>query len=477
MLFNSLEFLIFLPIVLVVFALLSGKPLRIFLLVASYIFYGWANPYYILLLMLSTVLDFNIGRWMAGTDDPERRKFLLILSVAGNLGILTLFKYSGFIVQSVNDIASLSGVELGLIPPEIILPVGISFYTFQTLSYTIDIYRGKMEATDQLTAFALFVAFFPQLVAGPIERARDLLPQLMTKQPRTGEDMMVGMTRILWGLTKKVVFADNIAIYVNMVYNLGILDRVTVPEILIGTWLFAFQIYFDFSAYSDIAIGIARMMGIKLNENFRHPYLSRNVAEFWRRWHISLSTWLRDYLYIPLGGSRHGLARTILNVLIVFFLGGLWHGADAKFIVWGLWIGCAIGIYNLVTAQLGIMGDYKRPFMWRDLIGIFVTFQIIAVSWVFFRADSFDVAMTMLQRVFVDGRWDNLRVLDKAQVAESLRLLAFVIFFHFFRGLHLDRIFLRIRRPELIGAFWAVLVVIMVLFHADLTEQFIYFQF
>ncbi len=477
MLFNSLEFVIFLPIVLLVFLFLSGKPLRIFLLIASYIFYGWANPFYILLLMLSTVLDFNIGRWMSRTDDAERRKMLLLASVVGNLGILTIFKYSGFIVQSVNDVAGLAGLELGLIPPNIILPVGISFYTFQTLSYTIDIYRGKMEATDQLSAFALFVAFFPQLVAGPIERARDLLPQLMQKQSRTTDDILVGFTRILWGLTKKVVFADNIAIYVNQIYSLDALDTVTAPEIILGTWLFAFQIYFDFSAYSDIAIGIARMMGIRLNENFRHPYLSRTVAEFWRRWHISLSTWLRDYLYIPLGGSRYGLYRTILNVIIVFFLGGLWHGADAKFIVWGLWIGIAIGIYNLLAARFKYKNDYDRPFLWRDLFGIFITFQIIAVSWVFFRADSFDVAVTMLQQLFVAERWIPAEVLNADELEAAVLIFAFVVMMHFVRGVQLDRAFLQVRRPELIGVFWAILIAIIAIFHADLTEQFIYFQF
>lgn len=477
MLFNSLEFVIFLPIVLIVFAFLSGKPLRIFLLIASYVFYGWANPFYILLLVLSTVLDYNIGLRMSRTEDEDRRKKLLLASVVGNLGILTLFKYSGFIVTSVNDIAGLAGVELGLIPPTIILPVGISFYTFQTLSYTIDIYRRKMEATDQLSAFALFVAFFPQLVAGPIERARDLLPQLMTKQPRTADDMMYGLTRILWGLTKKVVFADNIAIYVNLIYDVGALDKVTAPEIILGTWLFAFQIYFDFSAYSDIAIGIARMMGITLNENFRHPYLSRTVAEFWRRWHISLSTWLRDYLYIPLGGSRLGLARTILNVIIVFFLGGLWHGADAKFIVWGLWIGIAIGLYNLLSTSVNYKNDYERPFVWRDIFGIIFTFQVIAISWVFFRAHSFDVAVTMLQHLFAPERWIPIEVLNPDELSAAVLMFLFVVVMHFVRGLGWDNRLLKIHRPELIGVFWAVLIAIMIIFHADFTEQFIYFQF
>jgi D-alanyl-lipoteichoic acid acyltransferase DltB (MBOAT superfamily) len=255
------------------------------------------------------------------------------------------------------------------------------------------------------------------------------------------------------------------------------LDKVTAPEIILGTWLFAFQIYFDFSAYSDIAIGIARMMGIHINENFQHPYLSRTVAEFWRRWHISLSTWLRDYLYIPLGGSRKVLARTILNVLIVFFLGGLWHGADAKFIVWGLWIGVMIGLYNLLATAFNYKNDYDRSFIVRDLFGIIITFQLIAISWVFFRADSVDVALTMLQHLFVAERWIPAEVLNPNEWGAAVRIFAFVVLMHFARGLRYDRLLLQVRRPELIGVFWAVLIVVIMVFHADLTEQFIYFQF
>jgi len=476
MLFNSLEFILFLLIVIPLHLFLRGRWWKGMMVIASYIFYGWANPYYCLLLLLSTVWDFNLGRQMEKTKAPSRRRWLLIASLVGNLGILGLFKYSGFFVRSINDVLGLVGIDTGLVPPDIILPVGISFYTFQTLSYTIDIYRGRMTATDNFLSFALFVAFFPQLVAGPIERARDLLPQLMNKSLGTAEDFMLGTTRILWGLTKKVVFADNIALYVNEIYRIDRFSGAN-SEWVLATWLFAFQIYFDFSAYSDIAIGLARLMGIHLNENFRHPYISRNIAEFWRRWHISLSTWLRDYLYIPLGGSRKGIRRTAINVVIVFFLGGLWHGADFKFIVWGLWIGLAIAMYNLIAARLHVDADYSRRFYLRDLVGVFVTFQIMAIAWVFFRADSVVHGIAIIQYVFSVDNWSQIAIWSPNQHTQVHYLLAFVSMAHLIRGIGLDRPLRRIRNPVVIGAFWAGLLLIMFVFHADTSETFIYFQF
>lgn len=476
MLFNSVEFLIFIAIVLPIYALLHGHALRVFLIIASYIFYGWANPFYCLLLLASTVLDFNIGRQMDRSDNERTRRILLMLSLTGNLGLLGVFKYSGFFVQSINDLASVIGLDLGLIPPAIILPVGISFYTFQTLSYTIDIYQRKMEATDDFLSFALFVAFFPQLVAGPIERARDLLPQLMVKQPTTSDDLMTGVTRILWGMMKKVVIADNIAIFVNQIYG-PLFDSASNTEIIMATWLFAFQIYFDFSAYSDIAIGLARLLGINLNENFRHPYVSRNVAEFWRRWHISLSTWLRDYLYFPLGGSRKGTARTVLNVIIVFFLGGLWHGADVKFIVWGLWIGMAIGLYNLIAGRLGIKHDWRRGFYWHDIIGIIFTFQIISISWVFFRANSMGQAVQIFEQFLSPQVWGSGGAWESYATSLVQRWLIFLTLAHLIRGIGLTKPLERVRNPYLLSIFWGVLITVMLVFYANTSATFIYFQF
>lgn len=476
MLFNSVEFVIFIAIVLPIYALLRGQALRAFLVTASYIFYGWANPFYCFLLLASTILDFNVGRALYRADKERTRRQLLFLSLAGNLGLLGIFKYSGFFVKSVNDIASVVGFDLGLIPPEIILPVGISFYTFQTLSYTIDIYQGKMQPTDDFLSFALFVAFFPQLVAGPIERARDLLPQLKRKQTTTGDDAIVGVTRILWGMMKKVVIADNIAIFVNQIYG-PLFEGASNIELVMATWLFAFQIYFDFSAYSDIAIGLARLMGIRLHENFRHPYISRNVAEFWRRWHISLSTWLRDYLYFPLGGSRKGMTRTVINVVIVFFLGGLWHGADTKFIIWGLWIGMAIGLYNLVAGYLNIKHDWQRRFYIHDIIGIVFTFQVIAVSWVFFRASSMEQAMLIFGRLLSVDMWAISGAWESYAFSLAQRWLIFLALAHLIRGIGLTKPLQRIRHPYLISVFWGILLTVMLVFYANTSETFIYFQF
>lgn len=476
MLFNSVEFVLFIAIVLPLYALLRGRLLRVFLIIASYIFYGWANPFYCLLLLASTVLDFNIGQRMNRTENERTRRYYLFLSLAGNIGLLGVFKYSGFFVNSINDIASVVGVDLGLIAPTIILPVGISFYTFQTLSYTIDIYQRKMEPTDDFLSFALFVSFFPQLVAGPIERARDLLPQLMTKQPTSTDDILAGITRILWGMMKKIVIADNIAIFVNEIYG-SLFQSASNAELILATWLFAFQIYFDFSAYSDIAIGLARLMGIHINENFIHPYVSRNVSEFWRRWHISLSTWLRDYLYFPLGGSRQGIARTLMNVVIVFFLGGLWHGADVKFIIWGLWIGLAIGLYNLGANLLGVKHDWTRRFYVRDLIGIFITFQIISVSWVFFRADSMGQAIEIFERLLSPDVWANGGAWEGYAMSLAVRWLVFLVITHLIRGIGITQPLQRIRNPYMLGIFWGVLIAVMMVFFANTSATFIYFQF
>lgn len=476
MLFNSLEFVIFFLLVIPLHAILRGKLWKITMVIASYIFYGWANPWYCTLLLLSTVVDYAIGRRLSITTQATRRKQLFVLSIVTNLGILGLFKYSGFFIESINSIATQFQINLNLSTPDIILPVGISFYTFQTLSYTIDVYRGKMEATDDFMSFSLFVAFFPQLVAGPIERARDLLPQLHDKQPRDTDDILAGITRILWGLSKKIVIADNIAIYVNQIYNAPYFIHSNIEWVL-ATWLFAFQIYFDFSAYSDIAIGLARMMGIHINENFRHPYISRNIGEFWRRWHISLSFWLRDYLYIPLGGSKKGILRTVINVVIVFFLGGLWHGADVKFIIWGLWIGFAISIYNIISSKINLQSDTDSILRPTQLIGIFITFQIMAIAWVFFRADSTEIALKIFNNLLTRDTW-LLELEWSSQAHQAVqRLLAFVIIAHFIRGMKLDQRLHQIRNPIIIGMFWAILLCTMLVFHADTTERFIYFQF
>ena len=475
MLFNSVEFLIFAPLALMGHALLRGKPMQVWLVVASYIFYGWAEPWYITLLVLSTVLDYNLGLAMHNATSERKRKALLIASLVGNLGILAVFKYTGFFTRSINAVLESSGAGASIPVWEPPLPVGISFYTFQTLSYTIDIYRGKMAPTRSFTTFALYVAFFPQLVAGPIERATHLLAQLEGKMKRTAEDIALGTTRILWGLTKKIVFADWLALYVDSVY--GNHAQASGFELALATYAFAFQIYLDFSAYSDIAIGLARLMGIDIRENFRWPYIARNISEFWRRWHISLSTWLRDYLYFPLGGSRKGASRTLVNLVIVMFLGGLWHGAKWTFVVWGLWIGFGLVIYHLWSTFRKVKADESKSIRITDIPAILLTFHVILVSWVFFRADSMPVAIDILRSIATDITNLSANVTDKRQTMTMGVALAIAMGAHVLRGVGVTGPFLRLRHPALIGLLWAALIAIMLVFYAPAGARFIYFQF
>ena len=354
MLFNSLEFLLFLPTVFAVYWILNlwtNRPRglqaqNLLLLIASYVFYGWWDWRFLSLIAFSTLVDFAVGIQIANAnaleiptnaDDALRSrtaKRWLGVSLGVNLGLLGYFKYANFFIENWIDAWSTVGVHMDPWTLKVILPVGISFYTFQTLSYSIDIYRRKLLPTTNLIEFAAFVSFFPQLVAGPIERASALLPQIASRRNFDYEEGVSGLRLILWGMFKKVVVADTCAIYVNDVF--ANYTEYSGPTLMMGALFFAFQIYGDFSGYSDIAIGIARLFGIKLMTNFKTPYFSRDIAEFWRRWHISLSTWFRDYLYIPLGGSRVGKWKAVRNTFAIFLVSGFWHGANWTFIVWGL---------------------------------------------------------------------------------------------------------------------------------------------
>ena len=388
--------------------------------------------------------------------------------------MLASFKYLGFFTQTVNGVSALMHLPLELSVPHIELPVGISFYTFQTLAYTIDVYRGKLKATPRFSTMALYVAFFPQLVAGPIERADRLMPQIDQRQHRTSDDVLAGISRILWGLMKKIVFADWLAICVNTMYAHP--GQSNAWELTLATYAFAFQIYLDFSAYSDIAIGLARTMGIKLEENFRWPYLSRNISEFWRRWHISLSTWLRDYLYIPLGGSHLAAWRTGVNVVIVMFLGGLWHGADWKFVIWGLWHGLGLVIYHAWSQLTKRQINERSPFRLTDIPGILVTFHFVLVSWVFFRSKSMSEAVVIIQKFFSPWGEASFRPMPE-DLARFVIALAIVILVHIVRGLGLTDRLTRVRHPVVTGLFWGACIIMIALFAAPIRARFIYFQF
>ena len=473
MLFNSFDFALFLPVALAGAALLRGSARRIWLVVLSYIFYGWATPWHCLLLVASTLLDYNVGRRMHAATEAKQRKRLLILSLCGNLGLLAIFKYSGLATTAVNDLLGMIGTDLLLPMPEILLPVGISFYTFQTLSYTIDVYRGKMEAEKSFTTFALYVAFFPQLVAGPIERATHLLPQLREKRIVSGEEQVSGWCRILWGLVKKVVFADWLAYYVDDVFSSTDLGGPWIFLLAINA--FAFQIYLDFSAYSDIAIGVGRLLGVEIRENFQWPYLARNISEFWRRWHISLSTWLRDYLYIPLGGSRGGKARTLRNFFIVMFLGGLWHGAAYTYILWGLWIGFALALHVALRPVLARVPRSAAIDPLSHFLGVLLTYTTMLVAWIFFRAQDMDQAWQGF--AVLGGGWSGFSFETAPDgTLRTLLVLGLAVAAHVLRGSGLLRPKAEIGTVRL-SMFLAGALLVMTLYHAPVGAKFLYFQF
>jgi len=392
--FNSFEYAVFLPVVLFLYWTVLRRRQNALLLVASYVFYAAWDWRFLGLLALSTITDFYVGNKLGATGEASVRRRLVGLSLLVNLGILGFFKYFNFFADSFADLMGNFGLAPSTPTLQIILPVGISFYTFQTLAYTIDVYRRKKEPEHNLLDFAVYVAFFPQLVAGPIERAQRLLPQI--KAPRTSlsyEQIRSGLYLILLGLVRKVVIADSMAPIVNEAFANA--DLAGAGTLLIGVIAFSLQIYGDFAGYSDIARGSSRLLGIELMENFNQPYLSRNITHFWRTWHISLSTWLRDYLYIPLGGNRKGTSKTYRNLMLTMLLGGLWHGAAWTFVVWG-------GLHGLYLIAHRQVRDITRksptdPFEWSDLLPALATFSLVNLTWIFFRAETFTQAFNYLQ--------------------------------------------------------------------------------
>ncbi|OUR93449.1 membrane-bound O-acyltransferase family protein [Gammaproteobacteria bacterium 42_54_T18] len=405
MLFNSIEFAIFLPVVFLIYWFVVNKNLRLqnfFLLAASYFFYGWWDWRFLSLIAASSLIDYFIGIALSRNSNKTHRKLLLFTSLAVNLGFLGFFKYFNFFVESFSAAFTFFGQPVS--DPEllnIVLPVGISFYTFQTLSYSIDIYRKKLEPTKDIIAFGAFVSFFPQLVAGPIERATSLLPQFYKKRVFEYDQAVDGLRQILWGLFKKVVIADNCAVYVDQIF--GSHTEHSGSTLLIGGVFFAFQIYCDFSGYSDIAIGTARLFGFNLMRNFAFPYFSRDISEFWRRWHISLSTWFRDYLYIPLGGSNGGTFFKMRNIFIIFLVSGFWHGANWTFVVWGLvnallYLPLMIGSRN--RKNLGTVAEGKLIPTLTEITQMLTTFLTVVVAWVFFRAENITHAFEYLNGLF-----------------------------------------------------------------------------
>lgn len=392
MLFNSIEFVIFLPIVFTLYWFVLHKNLKVqnfFLLAASYLFYGWWDWRFLSLILISSFVDYFIAQKIDGTSNDRTRKWLLGISLLVNLGFLGFFKYFNFFVDSFVEAFASVGIHLEARTLNVILPVGISFYTFQTLSYTIDVYRKNLKPTRDAVAFFTFVAFFPQLVAGPIERAINLLPQFYKKRKFDAAKATDGMRQILWGLFKKVIIADNCSGYVEQIFDNY--QHLPASTLILGAFLFAFQIYGDFSGYSDIAIGTARLFGFDLMRNFAYPYFSRDIAEFWRRWHISLSTWFRDYVYIPLGGSRGNTLFKIRNVIIIFVVSGFWHGANWTFIIWGLLNGLyflPLMLFKINRNNMGVTAEGKIFPTLKETGQMLITFFITLIAWIFFRSDN-----------------------------------------------------------------------------------------
>ena len=481
MLFNSLDFAIFLPIVFIFYWFITNKNLKvqnILLLVASYIFYGWWDWRFLSLIVFSSFIDYFVGITLYKTEDRQKRKILLWVSIIVNIGFLGFFKYYNFFTQSFADAFTLLGNHIESSRLNIILPVGISFYTFQTLSYTIDIYRKKLEPTSDIISFFAFVSFFPQLVAGPIERASNLLPQFYKKRHFSYSKAADGMRQILWGLFKKVVIADNAATYANEIFNnYGDYSGST---LFLGAVFFAFQIYGDFSGYSDIAIGTSRLFGFNLMQNFSFPYFSRDIAEFWRRWHISLSTWFRDYVYIPLGGSRGGTWMKIRNIFIIFLVSGFWHGANWTFIVWGFINALyflPIMLLNRNRVNTNVIAQGRSLPNIKEFIQMLCTFFITVIAWIFFRAETIGEALNYIRGVFSITFLSIPKVIDKTMPINILLICFFILLEWIHRdkehGLQLELIKIpRIIRWSLyIGILWLIII------FGGNQQEFIYFQF
>jgi D-alanyl-lipoteichoic acid acyltransferase DltB (MBOAT superfamily) len=490
MLFNSIDFAVFFPIVFIIYWIVA-KNLVLrngLILIASYTFYGWWDWRFLFLIAISTLIDFYVGQSIHKTEDKNQRKYLLFISLAVNLGFLFYFKYTNFFIETFVDSFRLFHNKLEVSTLNIILPVGISFYTFQTLSYTIDIYRRQIEPTKNLLAFSAFVAFFPQLVAGPIERAKHLLPQFFTVYKFNYKLVKSGLLLIAFGLFKKMVIADRAALYVNQVYNN--VDEHTGVVYMYATLLFAFQIYCDFSGYSDIAIGLGRTMGFDLMKNFDRPYVSKSLTEFWRRWHISLSSWFRDYLYIPLGGSRKSGLRTYSNIFIVFVVSGLWHGAAITFIIWGAIHGLILmiekGTFKFRRRIFKKLGLLRQNFSNHLFFGLII-FVIVCIAWVFFRANSLNDAWLVLKGMYYNfdtGEiFNNDNYLIGLKPNEFKIVVLSILFLFLIEYLHLKENLIRLLNSQSVIFRWMIYVAIILAItifgvYGDRDiQEFIYFQF
>ena len=481
MLFNSLDFAIFLPIVFLLYWFVAQKNLKLqnaLIVLASYVFYGWWDWRFLSLIIFSTVVDYLVGQKLRNEEKQSKRKVFLWTSIIVNLGFLGFFKYYNFFLENFVDAFSFYGMQINVNSLNIILPVGISFYTFQTLSYTIDVYKKKLEPTEDFIAFSAFVCFFPQLVAGPIERATNLLPQFYRKRTFEYAKAVSGMRQILWGLFKKVVIADNCADYANQIFNNS--ADMNGSALFLGAIFFTFQIYGDFSGYSDIAIGTSRLFGFDLKQNFATPYFSRDIGEFWRRWHISLSTWFRDYLYIPLGGSRGGTWMKVRNTFAIFLVSGFWHGANWTFIFWGALN--AIYLLPLLLTNnnrknLGVVANGNRLPSINEFVAMLSTFTLTVFAWIFFRAENVSHAINYINDIFSSSLFDFPNFSHPRNAFITLLLILLFIIIEWI-GRSYKFVLSSIsnwKRPKRYAFYY--LLIALILWFSDKEHEFIYFQF
>ena len=477
MIFNSLDFAVFLPIVFLLYWFVTNRKLKlqnILIVLASYIFYGLWDWRFLSLIIFSTTVDYFVGQRLGKEENKVKRKFLLWASILVNLGFLGFFKYYNFFIDNLITAFSFFGQPINPQGLNIILPVGISFYTFQTLSYTIDVYKKKIEPCKDLLSFSAFVCFFPQLVAGPIERSTNLLPQFYKNRKFEYHKAVDGMRQILWGLFKKIVIADNAASFANDIFNNSV--DYSGSTLVLGAFFFTFQIYCDFSGYSDIAIGTSRLFGFNLKQNFNFPYFSRDIAEFWRRWHISLSTWFRDYLYIPLGGSRGSIWKKVRNIFIIFLVSGFWHGSNWTFLAWGFlnalyFLPLMLLKINRVNTDVVAEGRVLPSLV--EFTNIIITFCLTVFAWIFFRADSITHALLYIQSIFNYSLFEMPKVFPKSVI---IMILLFVIVEWLQRSKQYA-LELNNKTPKIVRWSFYFVIVMMILQFNGAQQEFIYFQF
>ncbi|MBK9733794.1 MAG: MBOAT family protein [Saprospiraceae bacterium] len=482
MLFNSIDFALFLPIVFAIYWAL-GKQYKIqnfFIVISSYVFYGWWDPRFLFLLVFSTLVDFFVGLALSKNFSPNGRKILLFISIITNLGLLCVFKYLNFFIDTFADAFRLFGSEIKVEKLALVLPIGISFYTFQTMSYTIDVYFKKLIPTKDSIAFAAYVTFFPQLVAGPIERATHLLPQFYKARTFNYQKAVDGTRQILWGFFKKMVIADNCAVFSDMFFDHH--DIYPGGSLLLGAFFFSFQIYCDFSGYSDIAIGTSKLFGFSLMRNFAFPYFSRDIPEFWRRWHISLSGWFKDYVYIPLGGNAGKINIQIRNIFIVFLISGFWHGAKWTFVIWGF-------LHALLFMPTLIFGKKKNnlnkaayqksyPSL-KEFFQILYTFICVLLLWVFFRSENLNTAIQILAKIFSPSILELCELDQKGQSIMTILFIIFLIIIEWLGRRHqyaIENILSSLSQSVRWG-FYALLVSLIGMNMQTSESPFIYFQF